>query len=836
MPTPNSDRNDRLHRASRDTSNSSYSPISPFGGLIPEGGQVRIFSLGHNLRPALSAGRGRVVPVQWNSLVEQPTQPASRGHERSVSTQPPNRLANPLHMNEHGRGVPIQQAPLGVRPQERPNQSVGQLALSQRSVVNGLQLVKATTSELTAPRSASLLQENPGSSASVKTLTIDWVPPHLRKGSESQPSAPQSPASSQQVSPRLLVGSPEVFVVDVNENLCTVTTLKAREIFHRVEVGVWRQAAGDNKLMPGLLVIYELLDAPVGIWELAIKNYMVTRGDVRELLDILPNGSKVFLRRQAKSPPKSSVQSTPLKFESIAEAQNLIREVNVRREQYRHSSEPIHIETTKQLSPVEDATKHGLAIESADKAERKLDTPSLPTSKPEPPKSEKSVLEKPNPEELKLKEPVTELDKSMEEPESTIQPTTSPTVKVESPPAKTTVVKSLWAGSGWSDAESDTQPASPTAKVESPLAKATALENQWARSGWTSNDLIDLTDAADALDERRDELTGLSYEPSVAAECCTPRANTTIDTPTEQASQAVEETGGPSGLQFKEQPNSAEQTSDSDTHKKGEREHNGKTHTKVAEEVLNALRDPEAIKDICVGKDLSEECLRLLSNTTSADYAEMAVMAKHLTRVLEPYETPSSTPYSKTQLAAFQASLLHLKQKHEFIDLSLDDQKKTLAVIHANVLHGKSRIIRSSVEISALRLDGRDCPEPVKELNAQIRNWNRKHSKANSLSSQPPAYSPSIVTKNKSTNMEFLYSHSTIDAPTLPRKQAPLDVATFIPRSMSKEATPSESSKVSDKAPKGLRSSRWAEHGQEDAEKQPVTRGENLQPLNPSSS
>jgi hypothetical protein len=606
--------------------------------------------------------------------------------------------------------------------------------------------------------------------------------------------------------------SPQVFIFDINESLRTLTTMSIRDIFCHVKVGVLQQASSDNKPVSGQLTIYEPLEAPVGIWELASEDGMVSRGDVRELLEILPFGSKVFLRRKARTPPNSSVQSTPLKFESITEAQDFIGKAKFCKEQYQNSSEPIYIETTrhigaaKGLLPVEDAMKQGPATESADEAELKPNVPSTPASKLEQPTFEKSLLEKPDSEELKLEQPVAELGQSNEETEPNIRPTTSPTMEVESPPANVAV-----------------------------------LEAHWTPSGWIGDDLIDLSsDPGSALGEECNELTGVNYEPSGAVECCIPRADAKSDTPTEQTSQSIEDAGGPRGLQIDQQPVPVEPDSDFNAPNVGQREGEGKAHTKAVEEVLHTLQEPNVIQDIRVGKDLSQESLRLLSKITSADYAEMTMVSDHIARVLKPYETP----YSEKKLTAFQASLLHLVRKSGFMDLSLDDQKKTVAVVHSNVLHGKeSRITRSPSEISALRLEGRGCPQAVKNFNTEIRDWKRKHPGQTSISSQPnrvpshqpPVYSRSTVTNQVGSSMKFLYSHDAIDETTVPGQQAPLDSITNIPRSMSKEVTLSESSKASEKAPKGLEASRWAPRRHEDAEKQSVTRHENIQPHNASS-
>ncbi|KAI0879059.1 hypothetical protein GGS24DRAFT_496185 [Hypoxylon argillaceum] len=270
--------------------------VSSLGGIIPDGGEVRRWDTGRSINathpvnnPLLhrSAGRGRPTNLQNGSPSGPPTLNPGFGHGRSES------IPNPLQK---------------IDPQ--------------------------TLEAMTPPNNAT-----------------SWQLPHLRKTSESPLAASQIPTSSQQASPRLSETTVEAITLGGNNDGRKLTTLDAREIFVQAEFHMPNQKGADDKPASGRMVIYEPLHTPIGIWEITIGGKKVMRGDIREVLEILGDGSKVFLRRY---PNKSRVLSEPLRFSDVTKAKDFMNESNIRRAQYLQSSEPIYPESTFELAAVQD--------------------------------------------------------------------------------------------------------------------------------------------------------------------------------------------------------------------------------------------------------------------------------------------------------------------------------------------------------------------------------------------------------------------------------------------------------------------------------------------------
>ncbi|TGJ82876.1 hypothetical protein E0Z10_g5879 [Xylaria hypoxylon] len=643
-----------------DASTRAASRVSSLGGIGPDGGEIKRWDSGRpantacrvdRLTPNRPVGRGSPVSSPKTFPSVQSAQTAGRGHGRG---EPPpnssdisqNALQKP-HMVGWGRG---------------------RLSHPGKSAVNGSRPVGATASEPQPQRSASLSQASPIDLASKAAPKIcreaseaghSWTPPHLRKTSRSQSADSQGPNISRRASPQLRQVATEATVLDRVKTVSKITRLDARAIFLEDNVWVLEQYGAENKPVSGRVVIYELLDAPVGVWELTLEgNKKVTRGDVRELLEGLTYGSLAYLRRH---PQGSQVRSTPLRFSDIGGANNFVNEVNLRRDQYASSSEAIHTETSVELSQaqctvppkmtvelVEKAT-HGAVVKSIETSGPKLDTPSFKSLQPKQLTPQKLI-----PEEPKLAEPTVEYIPHHAKPRSSTPPI------------------SLF-----------------IAKGRSTPPKATGGNDEWMGSGWSDKDLMSFSPEPPDTSSRSDELAVLNYTQPVAADSCT-----------------IGEAGKLTGLEYEEQLDARERISGFVTENEHEAE-KGRMRMCAAEKATKALRDIKVIDGV---DELSSACLEVPWGI-STDYTTLIQRSTLLSIALD---TPSPN-------AAFVTTLLHLVEVDQFLKLSRDDQKRALAYVHTIVRHGNSPIVRSEKEILALRSGQEVCPEAIKELNAFIK-------------------------------------------------------------------------------------------------------------------
>ncbi|KAI0537168.1 hypothetical protein GGR58DRAFT_514009 [Xylaria digitata] len=508
-------------RASRPLNPSNRIPhVSPLGAIVPDGGEVKRWDSGNTtyhvggLTPGGSAGRGRPMSGKKYFPSAQSTQTTTRGHGRGSSPPKPpqmtvighNGLQKPQEVGQ-GRGKP-------THPRSPPTN--GSRPVSTTAV-------NTTAGEPQPQRSASLPQTNltgPASKAELKIRSEAsearhlWEPPHLRGGVGNNLAS--SPASSQ-----------------LHQPVGNITSLSAHEIFFQDNVLVVEQVGAENKLIGGRVVIYELLDAPVGVWELAIKDRdKVTRGDVRELLEGLTYGSTAYLRRH---PQGCNVRSTPLRFSGIEEANNFVNELRLRKDQYAQYSEAIRTETSVGLSPAAthettvqppDKATHGTVVEPIETLTPKSGpepvAPSFKTLQPKQP-----TAQKPNPEEPKLAKPRMERDLH-----NIIMPRPH------------TPLHSLFATKG-----------------ESTTPKATAANDEQVGSGWDDKDLMSFSPEPDDRPSRSDGLSMLNNEQPVAVKRLDPE---------ERVPQSVAE-------------------GEQEAAKKRPRMH-------AAEEVTKALRDVEVIE------------------------------------------------------------------------------------------------------------------------------------------------------------------------------------------------------------------------------------------------
>ncbi|KAI1820173.1 hypothetical protein F4861DRAFT_543184 [Xylaria intraflava] len=118
------------------------------------------------------------------------------------------------------------------------------------------------------------------------------------------------------------------------------------------------------------------------------------------------------------------------------------------------------------------------------------------------------------------------------------------------------------------------------------------------------------------------------------------------------------------------------------------------TDTKKAEESTAAAEDLQVINGTRTGKNLSQDSCRLLYGITSAGYGQVIRMSEILAVELKDSSISAHT---------YLASIFHLMQRTEFLDLPWDQKKKCIGVVYANAHQRDSRIIRSPEEMIALR-------------------------------------------------------------------------------------------------------------------------------------
>ncbi|KAI0847396.1 hypothetical protein F5Y00DRAFT_271128 [Daldinia vernicosa] len=126
-------------------------------------------------------------------------------------------------------------------------------------------------------------------------------------------------------------------------------------------------------------------------------------------------------------------------------------------------------------------------------------------------------------------------------------------------------------------------------------------------------------------------------------------------------------------------------------------------------------QDVAAIEAITVGVDMSQDSLRVLSFLTTRDYRHMIKISRSLLEYLTWAQ--NSSPLALAKQAAMQVAMMQLKRYDEFGDLNQDEQRKTIAVVYANILHGNAPIIRSVGEMMMLRQYACPCHPRILRFN-----------------------------------------------------------------------------------------------------------------------
>ncbi|KAI1193903.1 hypothetical protein F5X97DRAFT_312485 [Nemania serpens] len=601
------------------------------------------------------------------------------------------------------------------------------------------------------------------------SYATSWVPPHLRRTSESQPTSSSSQLSE---------ATPEVLVLDQNK-IRKLTTLDAREIFYQKDVRVFRQGGADSKLCNGRIVIYELLDEPDGIWELTIEDKKVIRGDVRDLLDMHTDGSKAFFRRLNKG----RVESDHIRFSDVTEAGIFMNEVNLRRSQY-GSSESTHLQTTIELSPVHDAVTFGTAVERTEK-------PGHSTAAPD---FAQSLQQNSNP--ICFESPQL---KKMDPPKHTTEKHTAEKRPAEEHPAEK--LRRCWATIGLGRGEFKYRPRTPPISLTAAVVKSTPATptDEQVGSGRHDDQLIRLSPYSSDGYSQDSELVKHKPLQSTVAEL----------------RSLWEEADYPSGL-LSEQQVELGKSIPIDIMNIEQEAPQEKMRMSAAE-ATRALRDIKIIDDVSVPKDRFGNPLQL-PWMKPEDYTRLARKSGLLAMAL----ASSSSP---TRSAIFLTSLLHLVEIDEFLNLPLDDQKRSLAALYNIIRQSTSRIVRTSNEISALRSSAEACPEAIKEFNALVKGEKGSDYDQRKPTHQPPAYNSEIVVGGAGANRVFLYGHLGNDSLI---GETPQDTTTTNTRAISENFTSGQSSNISGKGPKGLLTSRWASDETEKPEQQCSGRGENI--------
>lgn len=701
-----------------------------------------------------------------------------------------NQVDNPLLTRPAGRGRPVssrKESPTGP-----PAQAVGRGYGPVEHHLNPFQTPIQLPQEGVGRGRSKSIDQTPNA-GHTPSCTTSRLSPHLRKTSESPSTTSESRTISRQVSPQLSEAAPEVVVLSENNTIRKLTTLDAREIFFQEDVRVSQQSGADSKSSSGRIVIYELLDAPVGIWELTIEDKTVIRGDVRNLREMLTDGSKAFLRRLNNG----HIKSNPIRFSDVNEAKIFMNEVNLRRFQYPLSTGPTYPETTIELSPVLGEVAPVTAVEPTQIPEHPVAMVDSAASLRQ--KFDTAYFESTQPKKLELDEHTA---KQHTAEKHTAEKHTVKKHTVEDHPAEK--FKRSWEAIGPGKREDIWRPRTP------PIPLTAAAEQ--VEPGWHDNDLIRLSPYSFNGSSPSGEL--INDKP--------------LQTAVTESRSLWEEAGSPS-RQLAESP--SRQLAEFPSHQLAEeqveleelvpidaineeQETQQEKRRMSAAEATRALRDINIIDDVYVPQDRSGNSLQL-PWMNPADYTHLARRSGLLAMAL------ASSP-SPTRSAVFLTSLLHLVEIDEFLDLPLDEQKRSLATLYTIIRQSASRIVRTQNEISALRSSAKACPEAIKEFNALVKGLKGSGRGRGEPTPQPPAYNPELVAGGASVNHAFLYGSHRNDSPI---GQTPQDTTTANPRSISEETVSSHSSNMLGKGSKGLMKSRWAS---DSPEQQSSVRGENI--------
>ncbi|KAI1370569.1 hypothetical protein F4677DRAFT_465066 [Hypoxylon crocopeplum] len=162
------------------------------------------------------------------------------------------------------------------------------------------------------------------------------------------------------------------------------------------------------------------------------------------------------------------------------------------------------------------------------------------------------------------------------------------------------------------------------------------------------------------------------------------------------------------------------------------------TITHLMDEVDAATRvlaDVEATETICHRDGLAQTSLRILSFLTEDEYSQMTQTSRAIVELLGRLSPDVSRSRLLKHVVVMLAAL-QLMRYDGFRALQTDEQKKTLAVVYANVVHGNDPIIRSANQLHDLRSNEAPCPNVVYRFTAYVRSQARRVSPAVDTASQ----------------------------------------------------------------------------------------------------
>ncbi|OTA53995.1 hypothetical protein K449DRAFT_469686 [Hypoxylon sp. EC38] len=133
-----------------------------------------------------------------------------------------------------------------------------------------------------------------------------------------------------------------------------------------------------------------------------------------------------------------------------------------------------------------------------------------------------------------------------------------------------------------------------------------------------------------------------------------------------------------------------------------------------------ALTDLDVIEAIPLGRNMSQDSLRMLSTVTDQEYRSMINECYSVAHHLGPQKTSKRVEWLRTRALKIAAN--RLKRYDNFRALQEDEQKKVCAVVYAIVLQGHSPIIRLREDMKGLRSSARPCPDVIRRFNKYVRS------------------------------------------------------------------------------------------------------------------
>ncbi|GAP84610.2 hypothetical protein SAMD00023353_1101390 [Rosellinia necatrix] len=308
----------------------------------------------------------------------------------------------------------------------------------------------------------------------------------------------------------------------------------------------------------------------------------------------------------------------------------------------------------------------------------------------------------------------------------------------------------------------------PTAEEKSTLAGIRTENSIGIRPEESENDLISFSPDPISRSSRRGTLVGLDHKAPVTTQVF--------------ATVGVMNPGGT--------PPEKQSTTG------GKKAQWNKSRTDAAVGATRALHDMKGIEGVSFANGQSGAFY--LSQWNPVDYTVVIRMSKLLSIILGDCPMPRPDP-------AFVASLLHLVETDEFLNLPYDEQKKVLAALYTTVRSQNSRIIRSGQEISALRSYEESCPSAIKEFNAAINYRGHGHPERNPSTPELPTYSIEAMTKTMGADNASSYCTGRGNSPV---NDSPQSTTITAPHQ------------------RGLAHSRWASDGPKKPKQPSATRGD----------